>query len=225
MEVPAVRTPATAQDIASTIAALWPSIVGGTPSQAAITMLTAQTDLETGSWTKMWNWNVGNLAGMGGDYVMLHAYTGAYRPYRAFTSLEDGTRAFLSLLNVRYGAALQAAQAGDLPGFASALKAKGYYEEPEADYESALAPRYTHLASVLGTTVPGFPQPAPAPAPAPTPASSFGWPLAILGGLALGGAAYAFEERRKVVAWARALAYAPSSRRPVRGGRRRRAAA
>ena len=178
-QVTAIRTPLNAKDVASMIAAVWPSVVGGTPTQAAITTLTTQVNVETG-WNSCFNNNVGNLAGTGGDYVMLHASDGTYRPYRAFASLEDGVTAFLTLLNNRYSAALASASAGDLDGFASNLKAQGYYQEPESQYVAALQARYGSVAQTLGTTT----APADLGAAARSPLMSA--LVAVVGGVAIG---------------------------------------
>src|SRR5271166_6390312 len=113
-QVTAVRTPITAQQVASMMASLWASTVGGTPTQDALAVLTTQIDVETG-WTSCWNGNVGNLVPSGGsDYVVVSGIT-----LRAFTSLQDGITAFLKLIKGRYSAALASASIGDLPGYAA----------------------------------------------------------------------------------------------------------
>ena len=184
-QLTATRTPLNAQDVASTIAAVWPSVIGGTPTQDAITMLTTQVNVETG-WTSAWNFNVGNIAGTGGDYVMLHSSDGTYRPYRAFGSLQDGVTAYLGLLKTRYSDALASASAGDLDGFAANLKARGYYQEPESQYVAAMQARYGSVAKSLGTAV-------PAPINSSSPWTSA--LVAVVGGVALGGVAFYAAER------------------------------
>jgi hypothetical protein len=189
-QVTAVRTPLTASSVASSLASAWPSTIGGTPTEDALTTLTTQIDVETG-WTNCWNYNVGNIAGTGGDYVMLHASDGTYRPYRAFTSLVDGVTAYLNLLKNRYSTALSAAQAGDLDGFASNLKTQGYYQEPESQYLAALQSRFSSVAAAIGST---------ATIPISVIAQSNPWSsalVALAGGLALGGAAFYVTERAR----------------------------
>lgn len=146
MQVSAIRTPLTAQTVAQALDA------ASSLNDSAITILTTQVNVETG-WNNCWNWNVGNIAGQGGDYVMLHSSDGTYRPYRAFPSLGTGVSAYLNLLKSRYSAALNSASQGDLTGFASNLKAKGYYEESESSYLNALESRYPSVAKALGTTI------------------------------------------------------------------------
>jgi len=215
-QVNAVRTPATAQQVFSAIQNEWASTVGGTPTQSALIIMVTQSALETNSWQSMWNWNIGNLAGTGSAYyVMLKAYTGVTRPYRAYASLNDGTSAYLSLMASRYSAAVQSAMTGDLDGFASNLKAQGYYEEAESSYLSALESRYAPMQSLLANYTGGAPQPSgpptevpytPSPSPSPAPPSvsvplSFGasifgsLALAIAGGLAIGGVAHVLLPR------------------------------
>lgn len=210
-QVNAVRTPATAQQVFSAIQNEWGSTIGGTPTQSALIIMVTQSALETNSWQSMWNWNIGNLAGTGGAYyVMLKAYTGAYRPYRAYGSLDDGTSAYLSLMASRYSAAVQSAMIGDLDGFASNLKAQGYYEETESSYLAALESRYAPMNALLSGYAGGAPQPngpptevpytppatpstppSPIPGPQPVASSMLGTvALAIAGGLAIGGAAH-----------------------------------
>jgi hypothetical protein len=217
-QLQAVRTPTTATQLAGVIMSLWPTTVGGpVPDNTTLAILVAQSALETGSWQNCWNWNISNIAGMGGDYVMLHAYTGAYRPYRAFPTLNDGVTAYLQLLHSRYSAALNSAINDDLEGFVTNLKAKGYFEEDANAYYDAILPRYNSISKQLGGPITPEPGPLPLPPqplpsrPAPSPWSNAA--TALVGGLALGGAA--FLVHREVVAM----------RRPVRRSVRRRRAA
>ena len=190
-QLTATRTPTTAQTLAATLRAIWSSVVGGAPTDDAITTLVTQSALETGDWASMWNWNVGNIAGTGGDYVQLKAYTGVYRPYRAYPDLTSGTTAYLQLLHSRYAAALASAMDGDLDGFASNLKAQGYYEEDEGVYLSALQSRYASIAKQLG-----MPETPTVQSFGSSPARTMLYALA--GGLALGGAAFWASENRAV---------------------------
>lgn len=187
-----VRTPATAQQVYSALKNQWGSSVGGTPNHQALVMMTAQSALETGSWKSCWNWNVGNLSGKGGDYVIIRAYTGVYRPYRAFPSLDAGVSAYLGLLTARYASAIQAALNGDLTGFAAALKAHGYYEEDESAYLAAMQPRYAALTNSLANFDGGSPEPVPVPeVPFVATASPVqAVVIALAGGIALGTAAH-----------------------------------
>lgn len=184
-QLTAERTPSTITAFAQLIQALWPTTIGSDPpSTTTLAILTAQCSLETAAFTSVWNYNYGNIAGTGGDYVMLHAYNGQYRPYRAFASSQDGATAYLGLLHSRYAAALDSAINGDLEGFATNLKAKGYFEEPLDDYYDGLLARYNVVTKQLGGAV----QPAPLPwVPLMTtsPAAK-----AVLGGLLIGGLAF-----------------------------------
>jgi hypothetical protein len=183
-QVAAVRTPATAQAIAAALSSIWGSIVGGAPTEQALVMLVTQTDLETGAWQNMWNWNLGNLAGTAGDYVMLHSSDGTYRPYRAFASLSAGVSAYLTLLKSRYSSALLSAATGDITNFVNNLKAQGYFQETTASYIAGMQARYPSIEKALGS--------GPVIQPGNPASASTGpsiW-TTLFGGLALGGAAY-----------------------------------
>lgn len=186
-QVTAVRTPITAQQVAAMMASLWSSTVGGAPTQEALAVLTTQIDVETG-WNSAWCWNVGNLVPSGGsDYCVVSGIT-----LRAFTSLQDGVTAFLKLLKGRYSAALASAAIGDLTGYATNLKAQGYYGAPVTGpngYLTLLQARYPRDAAAIGVS--------PSTQPAVAAPSSIWSTLAltVAGGLALGGAAFYLAER------------------------------
>jgi hypothetical protein len=171
------------------MANLWPAIFGGAPGGSSLAVLATQVDVETG-WTACWNYNVGNLVPHGGgDYVVVSGITLA-----AFTSWEDGVGAFLRLLKARYGAALASAAAGDLAGYAANLKAMGYYGASEGSYLALLQARYPKDAAAVGNPVP---QPVPAGGAVRSAAAT--WGLAVVGGLAMGAAAYLIAERVPLV--------------------------
>jgi hypothetical protein len=193
VERTATRTPATAPQLAGVIANVWPTVFGSTPlTREAVAMLVAQIGVETGpNFTNVWNFNVGNLEPTGGfDYVNLHV-GGGLRPFRAFTSFVDGVTGYLSLLHARYRVAIGAALVGDVPSFVGALKASGYFEEPEAQYLAAMEPEYTAIARELAA-------PSPPPAPAAAPPSTLaqaGIGGAVLLAILLGALAAAFRHR------------------------------
>jgi hypothetical protein len=199
--VATLRTPTSASQVASIMTSLWPSIMGGAPNAQSLAVLATQIDVETG-WTNCWNYNVGNIVPSGGsDYIVVSGIT-----LRAFTSFEDGITAFLSLLKGRYSAALASAALGDLSGYAANLKAQGYYGADESAYLAALQSRYPKDAAAIG--VPYVPS---TPVATNSASGASTWLYAILGGLAIGGAAFLVHE--ELPRTLRAV------RRPARGRR------
>jgi hypothetical protein len=171
------------------LTSIWPGIVGGTPTQQALAVLVSHSDYETGAWANMWNWNVGNLTGTGSNYVTLTAIDGNPINLQAYSSFTAGATAYLQLLQNHYPASLTAAAQGDLAGFAAALQAGGYFgSQSTASYLAGLQSRYPTVAAALGT---------PAPASSSATGSSSGSTLlvALLGGLAIGGAAFYLSTR------------------------------
>lgn len=152
-EVPRVATPITAPQLRDALLVAWPDIIGADvdPHHAAIRLLVAQSAFETGWWRSCWNYNLENAKHIDGDghdfyYVSCDEYISGrlvtlHPPdpgcrFRAFPSLDVGD--YLRLLKRQYGGALVAAEAGDVIGFAKALKAERFYTDNEAHYESEL---------------------------------------------------------------------------------------
>jgi flagellar protein FlgJ len=70
--------------------------------------------------------------------------------FRAYATPAEGARDYLALLRTRYGGAMGAAERGDVDGFATALKQRGYYTAPVSDYAAALR-HLAHEARTPGT--------------------------------------------------------------------------
>lgn len=60
MRVPAVRTPATVEEIGRALALAWLRLFGEMPSKASIALLLAQSALETSRWRSCYSWGLGN---------------------------------------------------------------------------------------------------------------------------------------------------------------------
>lgn len=58
--------------------------------------------------------------------------------FRAYPSLDVAMRKHVEFLKRRYGAGWQSAEKGDVPGFAKALKQRGYYTASEASYAAGM---------------------------------------------------------------------------------------
>lgn len=140
------------------ISRAYQSLYGKPPSAPMLDTLTAQSALETASGNKMYNYNFGGIKGasptgetarygtrevINGESV--HIKDG----FRAYRSLDDGARDFVSLLSRRYAPALEKADRGDVVGYAESLRSHGYYTAPVSEYASGL----TRLVGELGGTV------------------------------------------------------------------------
>ena len=94
----------------------------------------------------MFNYNFGGIKGAGTQGTanyLTHEVTSAgevtlKQGFRAYGSIDEGAQDYISVLSHRFGAAFSKAQAGDIDGFAHALKQAGYYTANETDYASAL---------------------------------------------------------------------------------------
>lgn len=141
-ELPATRTPTSPQEVANALVALWPSMVGGSPSLKTIATLLSQWALETGEGKSMVQYNIGNIKAYdtkAGDYtyfdtneningktVLLKAGQPGTR-FRAFASLEDGVRFYLQGMKNHWTKAWPYALSGDPEGFAQGLYDQHYY--------------------------------------------------------------------------------------------------
>jgi peptidoglycan hydrolase-like protein with peptidoglycan-binding domain len=156
-QLPPTRTPISPQDLVNTLAAIWPSVVGGTPSEDALLVLAAQWALETGAGQSMVQYNIGNIKAPNktdGDYtyfdtketingktVTLKA-PGPGTRFRAFSSLADGAQFYLQGMKNRWTRAWPYALAGNPEGFAQGLYDQHYYtgfgSNPVAGYAAGL---------------------------------------------------------------------------------------
>jgi hypothetical protein len=193
IQVAKERTPVAASDVYAALSQAWSSVVGGTPSRSSLLVLLAQTAFETGQWASMWNYNLGNIKHVTGDgntYIELTCteYDSSGNPYsspcyfRAYNDLTSGAAAFIQFLSKssRYSSAWAAVLDGDPHTFVQQLKADGYFTGSEASYESQVVSYFTKFNGQLPSTVPNGMQ---------TPTGPSIW-ITLLGGLALGGAAY-----------------------------------
>ena len=146
-EVPLTRTVTSREEIRAALGRSLEQMTGSAPSPAALDILSAQASLETGSGRSMYNFNFGGIKGTspGGltAVARTHEWEGATRyetraHFRAYGSLDEGAQDFLSLLQRRYGDAVEAASRGDVGGYAHALKQGGYFTGPEARYANDL---------------------------------------------------------------------------------------
>jgi hypothetical protein len=114
-QVATVRTGATAGNV---LAALLDA--GAPPS--GVRMLAAQSAVETAGWTAMASWNLGNVTALGDQPYMLQGSNPLH--FRAYDSLDEGARDFVSFLGRR--GLLPYAAHGDLDGYVARLEATCY---------------------------------------------------------------------------------------------------
>lgn len=150
-----VRTDVSEPQMAQAIITAWHDLFGERPSKEQVAMVLAQNNLETGHRKSMWNFNVGNITTDGrGAYDYFDDLTtdeqvspGQWKrmnlKYRAYPSLEEGTKDYLRLLSGgHYAEAWKHIKDPDPIAFSKALKAGGYYTANEAPYTKSLTALY-----------------------------------------------------------------------------------
>jgi hypothetical protein len=141
------RTSVSRADLRAAIGRAYQKITGQTPSGGLLDTLTAHASLETGSGTAMYNFNFGGIKG--------HSQTGETAVcrtkevfngkevevrdgFRAYRSLDEGALDYVRLMRGKFNEAVSRAEAGDINGFAHALKKASYYTADETKYADAL---------------------------------------------------------------------------------------
>lgn len=142
------KTVVSRADIRGAIAKAYENQTGKKPSAQLLDTLTAQASLETGSGSAMYNYNFGGIKGGApgtNETAKLRTkevYDGkeveVRDGFRAYRSLDAGADDYVRLLRNKFGAAVDRAEAGDINGFAHALKQAHYYTADESKYASAL---------------------------------------------------------------------------------------
>lgn len=159
------RTPLSGTQASAALRQAYVRVTGEEPSQGTLAILTSHWALETGQGQSMYNYNFAGIKGKGPEGMTAVMNTregyGANTThirdgFRAYSSAEDGAADYISLLQRRYGSALEAAK-NEQPGqFVEALKARGYFTgDPElyAKGVTQLANRaMTRGFDALGTT-------------------------------------------------------------------------
>lgn len=129
-----------------------------TPSPSVLSLCLAKSALETGRWTKIWNFNFGNVkagekyAGMYTCIRLNEVLKGkavwfdpdsegfAVPPghpqtrMRAFANAWDGAQAYVEVLQDRFRAAYDAMLTGDAGKYVHTLKRMGYFTADEEPY-------------------------------------------------------------------------------------------
>jgi hypothetical protein len=163
------RTPVSMPLLQGAIGRAYQRVMGQAPSTSLLRSLTAQASLETGAGTSMYNYNFGGVKGVSPSGSSASCLTHEvvdgtdltlHQGFRAYASVDEGAEDYVRVVVQKFGHALPAAAAGDLDGFAHALKQAGYYTASEADYAAALKSASVGLDS--GKTSPILPVPSSA---------------------------------------------------------------
>lgn len=137
---PGGRTPLSMGDLHS-------AIQRATGGDAATPILVAQAAHETAGGRSMYGYNFGGIKGtapsggsanLGTEEVEGSQRRKVQQQFRAYRSPEEGASDFVNLIRTRYPKAYERAQAGDVAGYARALKEGGYYTAPESEYLTGL---------------------------------------------------------------------------------------
>jgi flagellum-specific peptidoglycan hydrolase FlgJ len=159
--VPALRTAASMSAIRASLSRAIESVTGRRATSRTVDVLASQVSLETAGGSQMFNFNFGGIKGAGpggatASYMTREVLDGSsvhiQQGFRAYSSLDAGARDYVSLVRSRFPQAFHSAAAGDLDGFAHALKSAHYYTAPESEYAAGL--RSTAGASGAPTTTP-----------------------------------------------------------------------
>ncbi len=141
------RTPATRADLRGAIERAWTKETGKRPTASLLDTLTAHASLETASGAKMYNFNFGGIKGAGPHGEVARCRTKEVvngreieirDGFRSYRSIDEGAVDYVKTMRAQFGSALAKAEAGDVNGFAHALKEKHYYTANEDAYASAL---------------------------------------------------------------------------------------
>ena len=146
-DVQARRTPASMSDIRGALGRAIENATGQRPSGRTLDVLSAQVSLETAHGSAMYNYNFGGIKGASPsgettNYMTREVYGGhevsLRQGFRAYSSLDDGARDYISVLRTRFPQAYAQAMNGNVDGFAHALKQSHYYTAAEDQYAAGL---------------------------------------------------------------------------------------
>jgi len=159
MQVETRRTPLADVALALALQNAFASLFGHPPSLPMLGVSWAHVAHETGGGGAIWNNNFGNAKSWSDDrpYFVLTATeveNGATvkKPmkFAAYTTADDGAKAYWRLMAQHYQPALAFFEKGDPVGAAQALKEGGYYTDNPASYGAHMATLYERFqAQVL----------------------------------------------------------------------------
>lgn len=180
IEVEVQRTSVSRADLRGAIGRAHQKLTGHAPSPALLDVLTAHASLETGSGAQMYNFNFGGIKGRSPSGETARMRTREVIDgreievrdgFRSYRSLDEGAVDYVRLMRDRFGGAVARAEAGDLDGFAHALKQARYYTADESKYASALRGLAGSGPTAMAATPATHARPAVSPAAAVFPDS------------------------------------------------------
>lgn len=152
-------TPLNAQDTQCALKSAWRAQLGGSPERHSRLIVCAQIWHETAGGRSCWNYNlagVKHVPGDGRDFAMLHTFevidgraVNMRAAFRAFDTLDAGMSDYFQTLRTTFASVWPALAAGDIAGYAHALKLARYYTAAEADYLAGLTRHYHDLDAQL----------------------------------------------------------------------------
>jgi hypothetical protein len=139
-------TPLDGAQASSHLARAYQAVLGSPPSAATLDLLWAQWALETARGQAMYGNNFGGIKARRGVPGASFATSEGFGPsrrqvvdrFRTYATPEEGARDYVSLLARRYPDAFEAAQRGDLGGFADGLARAGYFTARPETYRRGL---------------------------------------------------------------------------------------
>jgi hypothetical protein len=146
-EVQAQRTPASMGEIRAALGRALEAATGRRPTGRTLDVLTAQVSLETAHGGSMYNFNFGGIKGASqrGDTAnyMTREVLGGHdvrlqQGFRAYGSIDEGARDYVAVLRTHFPQAYAQAAAGNVDGFAHALKQSHYFTAAEDQYAAGL---------------------------------------------------------------------------------------
>lgn len=140
VQVPATSTPLDRGQAARFLSVAYLDTAGRRPTAPELSMLLAQSAVETGGWRKMRRWNYGMITTSSGEFFRL--VNDPKHRYAVYESPEAGAGAFVGLLARRYPEAWAALGSNSVRAYAYALKSAGYYEAEPGSYADALGSWY-----------------------------------------------------------------------------------
>lgn len=168
--VHAERTTITEQDAAQALKLAWNAVFGNDPTLEQLSLLWAQSALETGRWKSIWCYNFGNIKNTTGHtYYMIRCdeYIGGKHVwldppdkgtwFDSYLSAEAGAEAYIRFLSQKHGyaAAWQQVIAGDPMAYCHALKMAHYYTADEAAYTKGVVSLVDEFQNKFGNILDG----------------------------------------------------------------------
>ena len=117
-KVERIVTPASYSEVASALAS------AGAPNENAVKLLAAHSAVETGSWMRMSNYNLGNYTVWNQALEAWYIAGSNPRPFKAFQSLKEGADWYVQKIDSQ--GLLRYAVSGDVTGYVNCLKSIGY---------------------------------------------------------------------------------------------------